>query len=1198
MRDMTARRILKDLERELAEFTGTAVDQNDGQTINLRMPPYNAPADGLGKTLASRYATLADAQVTFKAATSLSETIDGAALRTVFFNMNNDFPANGGRTIYLPDVPGYLADAINNPGGLRPAYQFGTVPITKRSWNLIGNGRSCRILDSLLDLDGATVGDMDFKMRGLFFDQTASDPAQNALPANTYAIAMQNTKHGIITECHFQYQDKSIYVRPVPGAPFQHTTRVLIDNNFFRGSNYNLYIDKDITVGTSNTSLVVGDFHFQNNSDCTAIIKHIHGRGWDGAMIQGNTFFFGYSQGTKEVQTLTITAGATAAGTVNITLDGTVYPVILDGTEATPTDVATKIRAQTYTTPTAQGGVTGWTDGGSNAVVTFTSTSSGDKTGTMAYNPGTTGAAGSIVQTTQGSVQAARDFKKQCIDIKMGIWIQIQNNQFFEPGEEAVRLDGVEDFKIQNNHVAWSGQRLITSAFAITNPDYDPVTEPHKGGAYSWYANGVQEVLTLTITAGATSAGNVTVTLDGVPFAVALDGSETTSDAVAAKIRAASFPGWRPGGGSGSNVTIRAMTIGNKTGTMAYSPGTTGAAGSIVTTTNGSTNENVKFTLGIMSGNNVFYCTEHSFKVDGSNGYISIYGNVTRAEGLVPDHYFGDEYGRPALGTVKHYGVQTASSTTWILCGINMLTSSSNDIQGTNCFEIGNMEALSGGGVRFISDLQLVVNSKTFTENNLTSGTTLDMNGGYKFAFLNMTVPKTISGLSAGTTHGQEITLYGNTGNCTIQHTGYINLANGITTLIPAGGLLTLQWIAGHEESAALVLSSGATSAGTITVTLNGTAYPIVLDGSETTAAAVATKIRAGIYTDHLAAGTNQVVTFNSTKIGTETNATYDPGTTGAGVAGDMVTVVEGDTNGIWVESARNFEIRHVYPVKSFDSNTSPLDMNGFDTAWLNFPGPSTFTVTGISDGYEGKEIVLRGKTGFGIIQNSTDIRLAGGANAAIPVDGILTLKFTDGDWYEKSRNFTGPRVLPVELHVDTNQGILNVIGYDIVYLNMLSGTTVTGISDGEYNGKEILLVGLNPNATITHIGGGKIRLKDGKNATIATDGTMRLKYIVPAGGALSNGYWIEVSRNFTRDRWGGFTGSGNGSTTVFNIPHGMPTGVTPSSWNVTPSSSDAGTAGIKYVTADSTNLIVTFATAPVSGTNNVDLRWRANANN
>jgi hypothetical protein len=77
------------------------------------------------------------------------------------------------------------------------------------------------------------------------------------------------------------------------------------------------------------------------------------------------------------------------------------------------------------------------------------------------------------------------------------------------------------------------------------------------------------------------------------------------------------------------------------------------------------------------------------------------------------------------------------------------------------------------------------------------------------------------------------------------------------------------------------------------------------------------------------------------------------------------------------------------------------------------------------------------------------------------------------------------------------------------------------------------------------------------------------------------------------RGRTGGpkqglYTANGTGAQTVFNIAHGL--GAVPTFyWTspVTPAAKAPYT-----VTKDATNLIMTFATAPVFGTNNIKLHW------
>jgi hypothetical protein len=97
--------------------------------------------------------------------------------------------------------------------------------------------------------------------------------------------------------------------------------------------------------------------------------------------------------GVAEVASLTVTAAATTAGNATVTLNGTATNVALTTSDNTATLVATKIRATSFT---------GWTTGGTGAVVTFTSTTTGVKTDAT-YSAGTTGATGTMTTTTQGA---------------------------------------------------------------------------------------------------------------------------------------------------------------------------------------------------------------------------------------------------------------------------------------------------------------------------------------------------------------------------------------------------------------------------------------------------------------------------------------------------------------------------------------------------------------------------------------------------------------------------------------------------------------------------------------------------------------------------------------------------------------------------------------------------------------------------
>lgn len=70
-------------------------------------------------------------------------------------------------------------------------------------------------------------------------------------------------------------------------------------------------------------------------------------------------------------------------------------------------------------------------------------------------------------------------------------------------------------------------------------------------------------------------------------------------------------------------------------------------------------------------------------------------------------------------------------------------------------------------------------------------------------------------------------------------------------------------------------------------------------------------------------------------------------------------------------------------------------------------------------------------------------------------------------------------------------------------------------------------------------------------------------------------------------ERVGKSTASGNGATTVFNIAHGLGS-------NPTYAFVDVSSVTNAYTyTTDATNIVITFSTAPASGTNNVITYWR-----
>jgi parallel beta-helix repeat protein len=100
-------------------------------------------------------------------------------------------------------------------------------------------------------------------------------------------------------------------------------------------------------------------------------------------------------------------------------------------------------------------------------------------------------------------------------------------------------------------------------------------------------------------------------------------------------------------------------------------------------------------------------------------------------------------------------------------------------------------------------------------------------------------------------------------------------------------------------------------------------------------------------------------------------------------------------------------------------------------------------------------------------------------------------------------------------------------------------------------------------------------------------------QFINNTGGAfhaVATNLTVTHNQGYVTENSGTATFSGNGTQTQFTIAHGL--AGTPKSYRVEAGSADA--KGDKYVTADATNLTVTFATAPPTGTNNVVLVWSA----
>jgi hypothetical protein len=95
---------------------------------------------------------------------------------------------------------------------------------------------------------------------------------------------------------------------------------------------------------------------------------------------------------------------------------------------------------------------------------------------------------------------------------------------------------------------------------------------------------GVREVKTLTVSTGATSASNCTITLNGTAFTVPLTNASNIQRTVYEISTYTGYTGWDAYAASSTTVVFVRKSAGTTAGTQSFSAGTTGAAATIVQT--------------------------------------------------------------------------------------------------------------------------------------------------------------------------------------------------------------------------------------------------------------------------------------------------------------------------------------------------------------------------------------------------------------------------------------------------------------------------------------------------------------------------------------------------------------------------------------------------------------------------------------
>lgn len=179
--------------------------------------------------------------------------------------------------------------------------------------------------------------------------------------------------------------------------------------------------------------------------------------------------------------------------------------------------------------------------------------------------------------------------------------------------------------------------------------------------------------------------------------------------------------------------------------------------------------------------------------------------------------------------------------------------------------------------------------------------------------------------------------------------------------------------------------------------------------------------------------------------------------------------------------------------------------------------------------------------------------------NIAITLQGTWDLiKVVNNFHLDETAAGTNPSLVAVSSYSSGQR--LDVMGNTLVHPSGTGGAIIANSSGTDLEPDDILI-------------------RD--NRCAGTDSIM-------TGGGTVDAFGVRGS--VISDGKGSDTQSGDGSTTAFTIAHGL--SAAPSVYSVQPASADA--AGDSHVTADSSNLTITYGTAPASGTDNLTWVWAA----
>jgi len=193
--------------------------------------------------------------------------------------------------------------------------------------------------------------------------------------------------------------------------------------------------------------------------------------------------------GVREVKTLTVTTGATGAGNVTVTLNGTAFTVAVTG--------ASNIQRTVW--EISQGTFTGWDAYPMGATVVFVRKSVGVTAGTQSFGAAATGAVATIAQTKAG-VASTDTFIPQSEwngdrmdgssgeNNPSGILADWTKGNVFEIGIQYLGF-GAITFKVesspQGNNAEWVNVHTLNLPNTLTSPSFTNPSFPFTMAAYS-----------------------------------------------------------------------------------------------------------------------------------------------------------------------------------------------------------------------------------------------------------------------------------------------------------------------------------------------------------------------------------------------------------------------------------------------------------------------------------------------------------------------------------------------------------------------------------------------------------------------------------------------------------------------------------------------------------------------------------------